>query len=73
MRFTVTYGIESQYKESTTAPTIGQILDDPTLKAVFGWSDNLRALVHGVEQPREAIVPNEGTVVVETKANCKAA
>ena len=72
MTFKVIYGIESQEKECINNPTVGQVIQDPVLKAVFGWGDNLRAMIHGVEQPATAIVPEGADVVIETKANSKA-
>lgn len=72
MQFTVVYGIESQDREVINAPTIGQVKQDPALKAVLGFGDNVRALVHGIEQPDNAIVPEGAEVVLETKANTKA-
>ncbi len=72
MKYTVTYGIESQERESINPPTIGQIIQDPVLKAVLGYSDNVRALVHGVEQPTHAAIPDGCNIVLETKANTKA-
>jgi hypothetical protein len=47
-------------------------LNDPNLKLVCGYGDNVRALVSGVEQPGTAIAPDGGTIVVETRANNKA-
>lgn len=72
MRFTVIYGIESQERETISSPTVGQIKQDTVLKAVLGFGDNVRALVHGVEQPDTAVVPDGAEVVLETRANTKA-
>lgn len=72
MKFKVIYGCDSQEKETISAPTIGQIKSDTVLKAVLGFGDNVRALVHGVEQPDGAIVPDGAEVLLETKANSKA-
>lgn len=72
MTFTVQYGVESYEKDVVNAPTIGQVRADASLKAVLGFGDNVRALIHGVEQPDNAIVPQGATVVLETRANCKA-
>lgn len=71
MKFTVHFGLESQEKTSILSPTIGQVKSDPVLKAVLGFSDNVRALVHGVEQPDDAIVPDDAEILLETKANEK--
>lgn len=72
MTFKVIYGIESQEKEAITAPTIGQVKRDTVLKAVLGYGDNVRALVHGIEQPDDAQVPDGAEIVLETRANTKA-
>ena len=73
MTIRVVYGIESQDKECINPPTIGQVISDPVLKAVLGYGDNVRALVHGVEQPMTALAPNvsQGEILLETKANSK--
>ena len=72
MTFTVTYGIESQSMEVINAPNIGQVKQDAVLKAILGYGDNVRALVHGVEQPDHAVVPDGAEIVLETRANTKA-
>ena len=72
MTFTVCYGIERQQKESISAPTIGAIKTDTVLKAILGFGDNVRALIHGVEQPDHIAVPEGSEVVLETRANQKA-
>jgi hypothetical protein len=61
--------ISKSFPEGTT---IGAVLSDRELKAVLGWGDNVRALVHGVEQPVTALAPDGATIVVETRANSKA-
>ncbi len=73
MTIRVVYGIESQDREYVTPPTIGQIVGDNVLKAILGFGDNVRALVHGVEQPMTAQAPGVemGEVLLETKANSK--
>ncbi len=52
--------------------TIGQLIQDRELRITLGYGDNVRALVAGVEQSQQAIVPDGGTVVIETRANSKA-
>ena len=73
MTIRVVYGIESQDKEFINPPTIGQVISDPVLKAVLGHGDNVRAFVHGVEQPVTAMAPDvsQGEILLETKANSK--
>lgn len=70
--FTVKYGCESYDKDSISQPTIGEVRSDSTLKAILGFGDNVRALIHGVEQPDEVRVPEGAVVVLETRANTKA-
>lgn len=72
MTFLVKYGIDCHEKTCTTAPTVGQVKSDPNLRAILGYGDNTRALVNGVEQPDDAIVPDGCTLVLETRANAKA-
>ncbi len=72
MTYKVTYGIETQSKECINAPNIGQVKQDTVLRAILGYGDNVRALVHGVEQPDHAIVPDGADIHLETRANTKA-
>lgn len=73
INITITYGLSSLTKEFDDLTTVGTVLGNPNLKAYFGWGDNLRALVHGVEQPSDARVSQGQTLVVETKSNTKSA
>lgn len=60
---------------SATVPdghTIGQIIADPTTKAILSYGDNVKALVSGVEQGSDSIPSDGTTIVLETKMNSKA-
>jgi hypothetical protein len=72
MSITIKYGIQSVPFNSEVPVTLGQIQDNATLKAILGYGDNTRGLVYGVEQTRETFIPDGSTLVLETKANCKA-
>jgi len=72
MQYKVVYGIESLDREALTPPTVGSVKKDTVAKAVLGYGDNVRALIYGVEQPDNALVPEGAEVVLETKANSKA-
>lgn len=72
MKFKVIYGIESQEREVINPPSIANIKQDAVLKAVLGFGDNVRALVHGVEQPDHTVIHDGCEVVLETRANTKA-
>lgn len=70
---TINYGLNSLTKEFDDSTTVSEVLSNPNLKAYFGWGDNIRGLIHGVEQPAEAELVNGQTLVVETRSNTKAA
>jgi len=72
MSITVKYGVDSHVLNTVNAPTIGDIQQNSTLKAILGYGDNTRATIHGVEQPSATPVPEGATVVLETRANSKA-
>jgi len=72
MNITIKYGLDSIVKSYPAAPNAGQVLSDINIRAVLGFGDNVRALVNGVEQPSDSILPDGGTLVVETRANTKA-
>jgi hypothetical protein len=56
--------------EPTT--TIGEIIANPNTRAILGYGDNVRALVHGIEQPTTTQICSADELVLETKANEKA-
>ncbi len=72
IQVTVKFGSEAYTRSYSDGTTVGQVLNDVDLKAVSGWGDSVRGMVHGVEQPVNALAPDGGTVVVETRANTKA-
>lgn len=66
------YGCEQRPMTVAQSHTVAMITADSTARAVLGYSDNVKALVHGVEQPGDAI-PSDGTTInLETKLNQKA-
>lgn len=73
MTFTVKHGLDTHPKTVSETPTVGQVIDDVNLRVILGYGDNVRALINGVEQPREAQVPDGCTLVLETRCNTKAA
>jgi len=72
IQVTVRFGSEVINRTYPEGTNIGAILSDRELKSVCGWGDNVRAMVHGVEQPVTALAPDGATIVVETRANSKA-
>jgi hypothetical protein len=72
MKITVKYGMDTHVLESISAPTIGALKTNETLKAVLGFGDNVRALIDGVEQPNTLLVPADSVVRLETACNTKA-
>lgn len=62
-----------QIERTYDAPvTIRQLRNDYNVKAALGYGDAVKFTISGIEMPDEAQVPNNGTVVVETRANSKA-
>lgn len=72
MTFNVQYGLDSHTKNVSVAPTVSQVISDPNLRVVLGYGDNVRALIHGIEQSADTVVPDGCTLVLETRANSKA-
>lgn len=72
MTITVKYGVDAANKSFPSAPTIGQVISSPSLRAELGYGDNVHALINGVEQPNNATVSDGAIVVIETRANQKA-
>jgi hypothetical protein len=68
----VKYGSENHAMTIKQSATIAEITADSTARAVLGYGDNVKALVHGVEQPSDAIPADGTTVTLETKLNQKA-
>jgi len=68
----VRFGTETASRSFSDGITVGQVINDPGIRAELGYGDSIRALVNGVEQNSANIAPNGGTVVVETRANSKA-
>ena len=71
-QITVRYGVDSEPMGSDSPITIGSIRHSNNLRARLGYGDNVTLLISGVAMPNEAIVPNGGTVVIETACNSKA-
>lgn len=70
-KITIRFGTTEISREFPTGTTIGQVVGDQDLQAVGGWSDNVKALIGGVEMPTDALAPANGTLVLETAANEK--
>ena len=68
----VTYGGDTHLLTVEPHTTIGQIVNDPSTKAVLGYGDNVRALVHGIEQPLATQISGVTELTLETRANEKA-
>ena len=69
---TVQFGGQKEARQYPAGSTIGTVLHDQDLKAVMGFSDNVRALVGGVEQPNAAQLSDGMSIFVEMRANSKA-
>ena len=69
---TVNYGVDSISKQVEDGFTFGDLQDSDTFKAGLGFGDNTKALVAGIEQGRDTVIPAGATVRIETAANTKA-
>lgn len=70
-KLTVQFGTFEVTKDFSSGTTFRDIVQNEDLQAVGGWTDNVRALVNGVEMPLDATVPTSGRIVLETAANEK--
>jgi hypothetical protein len=69
---TVRYGGDQHPVVVEPTTTIGTIVDTMSTKVILGYGDNVRALVHGIEQSMNAQIGHVEELVIETKANEKA-
>jgi hypothetical protein len=69
---TVKYGVDSLTKQVEDGFTFGDLQDSDTFKAALGFGDRTKALVEGIEQERDTVIPPGSTVRLETAANTKA-
>lgn len=68
----VKYGSQVHPVSCPDTHTIGQVIADPTCKAVLGYGDNVKPLVSGVEQTTDTVISDDSTVTLETRMNSKA-
>jgi hypothetical protein len=64
-------GTERITRQYPSDATIGDVVGDPSVRAMLGYGDNVRALILGVEQEFGTVAPAGCTIRVETKANTK--
>ena len=69
---TVKYGVDSVTKQVEAGFTFGELQDSDTFTAALGFGDKTKALVDGIEQNRDTVIPANATVRLETAANTKA-
>jgi hypothetical protein len=69
---TVKYGVDQITKQVEDGFTFGDLQDNDSIKAALGFGDNTKALVDGIEQGSDTVIPAGATVRVETAANTKA-
>ena len=69
---TVKYGVDSVTKHVEADFTFGDLQDSDTFKAALGFGDKTKALVDGIEQNHDTVIPANATVRIETAANTKA-
>jgi hypothetical protein len=71
-KITVEYGVDSINKQVDGDFTIGDLQESESIKAALGFGDNTKALINGIEQNRQTVIPEGATVRLETAANTKA-
>lgn len=69
---TVKYGVDSINKQVEDDFTFGDLEESDTFKAALGFGDNTKALIEGIEQSRDTVIPGGAVVRLETAANSKA-
>ena len=69
---TVRYGVDSSTKQVEDDFTFGDVQESDSFKAGLGFGDNTKALVDGIEQDSDTVIPDGATVRLETAANTKA-
>ena len=69
---TVRYGVDSLTKQVEDGFTFGDLQHSDSFKAALGFGDRTKALLSGIEQSSDTIIPAGATVVLETAANTKA-
>ena len=69
---TVRYGGDEHRVSVDSSAPISDIVRNSSTKAVLGYGDNVKALVHGVEQPLSNQIGSASELVLETRANEKA-
>ena len=69
---TVKYGVDQITKQVEDNFTFGDLQGSDSFKAGLGFGDNTKALVDGIEQNRDTVIPANATVRIETAANTKA-
>ncbi len=69
---TVRYGVDSLTKQVEDGFTFGDLQHSDSFKAALGFGDRTKALLSGIEQSSDTVIPAGATVVLETAANTKA-
>ncbi len=72
MTIKIQFGVDSMNRDYSTSPTVGQVITDPTVKAVLGFGDSVRTLVNGVEVGSSHSLVDNDQLRVETRCNEKA-
>ena len=71
-KLVIKYGSDTHAVTVPQTHTIAMLIADSTTRAVLGYGDNVKALVHGVEQGGDCIPADGTTLCLETKLNQKA-
>ena len=71
-KITVEYGVDSINKQVESSYTIGDVQACDSIKGALGFGDNTKALINGIEQNRNTVIPDGAIVRLETAANTKA-
>ena len=69
---TVRFGTQAHTKQFSDDANLGTVVSSSSLKAILGYGDNVRVLIHGVEQDLGSVPPDNTSVTVETRCNSKA-
>lgn len=72
MQITVEHGLQSVTVTRPDGTTVGQIMNDPNIRAVVGSGENVTALVEGAAVDTAYVLEDSDTVTLQGKAAVKA-
>lgn len=73
IRITVSFGHSNRLeKEVPAGTTVGQVVNDANVRAALGYPQNVRPLIHRIQQDVNSPLSNGDEIVLETVGTSKA-